>query len=119
MEIKHNTINDLENKIKRNNSVLDRVDLENWKIFKKDPNETLKELITHFPEKIHALYIDFELLELIKKEKPESVNEVVQLINDNIYNITQKLDYLEANGLIEFDKKNKPVVNYDKIEIII
>jgi len=118
MESKYKTMNVLEDKIKEDNNPLDMVDLENWKIFEKDPEQRYKELVTHFPEKIHTMYIDFDLLSLIKKEKPSTLKELAQLTNSNIYDVTEKVEYLKSNGLIELDN-NMPIVNYDKIEIAI
>jgi predicted transcriptional regulator len=59
----------------------------------------------------------------IKNNKPKSVSELAKLVNKKTSTISNKVNLLEKEGLIELKEGSKnrkiPTVNYDKIEIAI
>jgi predicted transcriptional regulator len=67
------------------------------------------------------------ILKAIKKNKPESIYELAQLLKRDTKNVSDDVHYLSELGLIEIKKtkdgrqKTKPVVEYEKIlvEIIV
>lgn len=67
-----------------------------------------------------------EMLHAIKESRPSSVYELAKILDRDIKNVTQDLEYLKEIGLVELkrtkDKKDKkervaPEVNYDKIDL--
>jgi len=64
-----------------------------------------------------------EILHTIKKTHPSSVYKLAKMLNRDINNVIEDLDYLKELGLVELKKtkngreKTTPQVNYDKIRL--
>ena len=61
-----------------------------------------------------------ELLHIIKTRKPHSIHELARMAKRDIKNIADDVKYLEQVGLVEIketEKKNTPVISYDKIDL--
>lgn len=61
-----------------------------------------------------------ELLHIIKTRKPSSINELARMAKRDIKNVADDVKYLEQIGLVEkkeVDRKTKPVINYDRIDL--
>lgn len=64
-----------------------------------------------------------EVLHTIKNNHPSSVYELAKILNRDINNIIDDLDYLKELGLVELKKtkdgreKTTPTVDYDKIQL--
>lgn len=64
-----------------------------------------------------------EILHTIKKTHPTSVYKLAKILNRDINNVIEDLDYLKELGLVELKKtkdgreKTTPMVNYDKIQL--
>lgn len=59
-----------------------------------------------------------ELLQLIRKEKPESIRSLARVSGRDIKNVTNDVQYLARLGLLELNETGKnieTVVNYEKI----
>ena len=118
MELKYKNIETLEKEIKKEYNALKVVDLDSWKFLKENPNETIKKTHTKLTNDIKTL--DLALLDIIKKEHPESITELVHLTNKDVNVIKNKVDYLNETGLIEFKENSKiPVVSFDEVTIAI
>ena len=102
-------------------NMLHELDLENWEYYFANPEEYLEEGKTVFVEKINLGELEFELMHLIKNKKPKSVSELAKLLNKKTSTISNKVNLLEKEGLIEIKSGTKnrkiPTFNYDKIEI--
>jgi DNA-binding MarR family transcriptional regulator len=96
-------------------------DLEDWEYFMNNPDEELEEGKTIFIKNDSFSNIELELIRIIKKEQPGSISELSRIIDKDVSNLQRKIDKLEKEGLISFERglKNRkiPIVNYDKIEI--
>jgi len=118
MKKRHGSIEKLEKKIEKTHNALDIVDLDSWKYLIKNPKETIKKTHTKLTNEVKTL--DLDLLDVIKKEHPESINELAKLINEDINAIQPKIKYLNETGLIEFKENTKiPVVSFDEVTIAI
>jgi predicted transcriptional regulator len=67
-----------------------------------------------------------ELLEIIKKEKPDSIYQLAIILNRDQGNVTKDVNILEKNGFIDVIKtkegkrvKSEPVIDSEGIEMII
>ena len=61
-----------------------------------------------------------ELLHIIKTQDPESINELSRMAKRDVKNVCDDVKYLEQMGLIEIketNRKSKPVIDYDKIDL--
>ncbi len=61
-----------------------------------------------------------ELLHVIKTKKPSSINELARMAKRDIKNVADDVKYLEQIGLVEkkeINRKTKPVINYDRIDL--
>ena len=63
-----------------------------------------------------------KILKVIKEKHPASIYELAKLLNRNLKNVSDDVQYLAELGLIELEKgksngreKTMPVVNYEKI----
>jgi len=104
-------------------NMLHELDLENWEYYGANPEEYLEEGKTIFVEGISLGELELELMHLIKNKKPKSVSELAKLLNKKTSTISNKVNLLEKEGLIELKSGTKnrkiPTFNYDKIEILI
>ena len=98
-------------------------DLDEWKYFLKHPHEKVTQTKVHYTDDLNIGRIELELLNFIKNKKPSSINELSNIVGKDVSSVQRKVNKLEKEGLITFEKglKNskKPVLNYDKIEIAI
>ena len=61
-----------------------------------------------------------ELLRLIKKKRPKSLQELARIAKRDIKNVADDVKYLEQIGLVERQESKrevKPLVNYDLIDL--
>ena len=59
-----------------------------------------------------------ELLHIIKKERPSSINELARMAKRDVKNVSDDVKYLEQIGLIEKKEtksRTAPVVTYEKL----
>lgn len=65
---------------------------------------------------------NIELLNTIKRERPESISELAELTGRAISNLSNTLRKLEAKGFVRLEKKNhrkvKPVALFTDFEIV-
>jgi hypothetical protein len=96
-------------------------DLEDWKYYSKNPDEVLEDGKTIITEEFVLGEMEMKLLDAIKNEKPQSVNELCEMINSDMIVVYPKVDQLADYGLIEMTegprKTMVPVVKYHKLEI--
>ncbi len=62
------------------------------------------------------------LISVIKEKNPESIYELARILGRNRSSVMRDLRHLKKLGLVEFQnlgKRKKPVVNYEKISIVI
>jgi len=123
MEKSYGSIQQLEKMFKQTNNMVYYVDLEAWKYHLDHLDEEIERTTTIVTEKITISDSDLNLLNAIKKEKPESIRELARLTNKDVSAVHSKIKNLEKKGLIEIVKgvKNRkiPVLNYDEISIAI
>ena len=124
LEKKYGSLKNLKRKYKNDNeNILLYSDLEDWKYFLKHPEEELEEGKTVFIEDININKRDFELIKTIKDNNPRSISELAKLTNKEVSFVQKKVSALKKEGLLDFKygTKNRkiPIVNYDKIEIVI
>ena len=61
-----------------------------------------------------------ELLHIIKKRKPASINELARMAKRDVKNVADDVKYFERIGLIEIKedkRKTAPVISYDQIAL--
>jgi predicted HTH transcriptional regulator len=123
MEKTHNSIDEMTKKVERTNNMMFYSDLEAWKYYLNNPNETIKRTTTLFTDDLILSNVEIKLLSAIKHDKPNSIRELAKLLNKDISTIHPKVKTLEKEGLLKLKdgvKNSKiPVLNYDKIEIAI
>ena len=118
MENKYNNIETLEKEIEQEYNALKVVDLDSWKFLIENPKETIKKTHTKLTNDIKTL--DLDLLDIIKKENPESIADLAKLTNKDENLIKNKVNYLNQTGLIEFKENTKiPVLSFDEVTIAI
>ena len=123
MEKIHGSISEMEKKIERTNNMIFYSDLEAWKYYLTNPNETIERTTTLFTDDLVLSDVEMKLLSTIKHDHPKSIRELSKLIGKDISTVQPKVKNLEKEGLLELKdgvKNNKiPILNYDKIEIAI
>ena len=124
LEKKYGSLKNLKRKFKNDNENMTLYsDLEDWKYFLKHPEEELEDGKTIFIEDINISKRDFELIKTIKDKNPRSLSELAKLTNKEVSFVQKKVNALKKEGLIDFEygSKNRkiPIVNYDKMEIVI
>lgn len=96
-------------------------DLDNWRYYRINPEEYLEIRKTIFIEGIKLGELELEMIHLIKNKKPKSVSELAKLLNKKTSMVSNKVNRLEKEGLIELKTGSKnrkiPIFVYDKIEI--
>ena len=122
LENQYKTIENLKRIIETDEgNMLHELDLENWEYYRANPEEHLEEGKTIFVQGISLGELELELMHLIKNKKPKSVSELAKLLNKKTSTISNKVNLLEKEGLIELKNGTKnrkiPTFNYDKIEI--
>ena len=124
LEKRYGSLKNIKRKFKNDNeNMLLYSDLEDWKYFLKHPEEELEEGKTIFIEDINISKRDFELIKTIKDNNPNSISELAKLLNKEVSFVQKKVSVLKKEGLLDFKHGSKnrkiPIVNYDKIEIVI
>lgn len=99
-------------------------DLEDWEYFLEHHEEEYTQETIIYDEKPSFSITDLEILKLVKNEKPESITELVVIMNKDSGNIAKQVNKLKEKGLIgleegKINNMETPIFNYDKIEIAI
>lgn len=118
---KYGSLKELERLYEATQDVEMLVDLENWKYFLKNPNETLEEGESLVTNRINLNELDFELLSAIKYNDIKSIRDLAKLINKDVKTVQPKVHKLSEEGFIHLIDGNKnskiPVLNYDEIKL--
>jgi len=123
-EDNYKSIESLERAFNRDpDNVKLQMDLEDWKYFIKNPDETIKDGKILMTNEINIGKLELEIINFVKNMKPKSINELSKMLKKDNSTVQRKINQLEKDGLISIESGNKnskiPVVNYDKIEIAI
>ena len=120
MEDIYKSINELEKLFKRTNNMKMYVDLENWRYYKENPDETIETTESLVTNKLSLSDLDLIILNTIKHEKPRSIRDLANKINKDVSNIQPKVKKLEKEGFIKFEdgiKNSKiPYLTFDEIK---
>ena len=84
-------------------------DLNDWKYFKKHPDEEVNTGKTIFRDHSSISTLELELMNFIKHENPKSIKELAELIHKDVSTIQRKVNNLEKEGLISL-KEGKKIV---------
>ena len=123
LEKEYRSLDNLKRLIERDpENALYQLDLDDWKYHLEHPDEIVKQSQTLFVKDLKIELSDLELLDVIRKEHPNSIRALAKAINKDYKTVQPKIHKLAKGGLVKFEegpKKNmkKPVVNYNKIEI--
>jgi len=121
MEDIYKSINELEKLFKRTNNMKMYVDLENWRYYKENPDETIDTTESLVTNKLSLSDLDLIILNTIKHEKPRSIRDLANKINKDVSNIQPKVKKLEKEGFIKFEdgiKNSKiPYLTFDEIKL--
>lgn len=123
LEKEYRSMDNLKRLIERDpENALYQLDLDDWKYHLEHPDEIVKQSETLFVKDLKIELSDLELLDVIRKEHPNSIRALAKAINKDYKTVQPKIHKLAEGGLVKFEegpKKNmkKPVVNYNKIEI--
>ncbi len=121
MEDTYKSINELEKLFKRTNNMKMYVDLENWRYYKENPDETIETTESLVTNKLSLSDLDLIILNTIKHEKPRSIRDLANKINKDVSNIQPKVKKLEKEGFIKFEdgiKNSKiPYLTFDEIKL--
>lgn len=123
LEKEYRSLDKLKRLIERDpENALYQLDLDDWKYHLEHPDEIVKQSETLFLKDLKIELSDLELLDVIRKEHPNSIRALARAINKDYKTVQPKIHKLAEGGLVKFEegpKKNmkKPVVNYNKIEI--
>ena len=123
LEKEYRSLDNLKRLIERDpENALYQLDLDDWKYHLEHPDEIVKQSETLFLKDLKIELSDLELLDVIRKEHPNSIRALAKAINKDYKTVQPKIHKLAEGGLVKFEegpKKNmkKPVVNYNKIEI--
>lgn len=123
LEKEYRSLDNLKRLIERDpENALYQLDLDDWKYHLEHPDEIVKQSETLFLKDLKIELSDLELLDVIRKEHPNSIRALARAINKDYKTVQPKIHKLAEGGLVKFEegpKKNmkKPVVNYNKIEI--
>ena len=121
MEDTYKSINELEKLFKRTNNMKMYVDLENWRYYKENPDETIETTESLVTNKLSLSDLDLIILNTIKHEKPRSIRDLANKINKDVSNIQPKVKKLEKEGFIKFEdgiKNSKiPYLKFDEIKL--
>lgn len=123
MEKTYGSIDQLKKMFKETNNMVYYVDLNAWEYHLNHLDEEIERTTSIVTDKITISESDINLLNTIKKEKPESIRELARLTNKDVSTVHSKVRILEKEGLVDLvnGTKNRkiPVLNYDEISIAI
>ena len=121
MEDTYKSITELEKLFKRTNNMKMYVDLENWRYYSQNPDETIEITESLVTNKLSLSDLDLIILNTIKHEKPRSIRDLANKINKDVSNIQPKVKKLEKEGFIKFEEgiKNSkiPYLTFDEIKL--
>lgn len=121
LENQYKSIENLEKIVNKTNNMKLLVDLDNWKYYKNNPDETIEEEFTFISDDLSFNEIDFNIISTIKSGHPNSIRELSAKLNKNISTIQPHIKKLEKQGIIEFEKGSKnsniPICDFDAIKI--
>ena len=121
MEETYKSINQLEKLFKRTNNMKMYVDLENWKYYKDNLDETIEITESLITDRLSLSDLDLIILNTIKHKKPKSIRDLANKIDKDVGNIQPKVKKLEEKGFIRFEngiKNSKiPYLTYDEIKL--
>ena len=121
MEETYKSINQLEKLFKRTNNTKMYVDLENWKYYKDNLDETIEITESLITDRLSLSDLDLVILNTIKHKKPKSIGDLANKIDKDVGNIQPKVKKLEEKGFIRFEngiKNSKiPYLTYDEIKL--
>ena len=121
MEETYKSINQLEKLFKRTNNMKMYVDLENWKYYKDNLDETIEITESLITDRLSLSDLDLVILNTIKHKKPKSIRDLANKIDKDVGNIQPKVKKLEEKGFIRFEngiKNSKiPYLTYDEIKL--
>ncbi|MBQ2654235.1 MAG: MarR family transcriptional regulator [Methanobrevibacter sp.] len=121
MEETYKSINELEKLFERTNNMKMYVDLQNWKYYKDNLDETIETTESLITNKLSLSDLDLIILNTIKHEKPRSIRDLANKINKDVSNIQPKVKRLEDEGFIKFEtgiKNSKiPYLTFDEIKL--
>lgn len=102
-------------------NVLYPLDLDDWMYYLEHPDEVIETEDIIFLDDLDLKMSDLKLLEVIKREHPNSIRNLSIIMDKDIKTIQPKVSKLAENGLLKFEHgpKNakRPIVNFNKIEI--
>jgi hypothetical protein len=122
LEEKYGSIGNLQRLINKDpNNLLYPLDYDDWLYYLEHPREEIETEDVIFLKDTDLKMSDLELLDVIKKEHPQSIRNLSNILNKDIKTVHPKVSKLAKSGLLKLEKgpKNakKPVVNFNKIEI--
>ncbi|RAP43436.1 MAG: hypothetical protein BZ135_09345 [Methanosphaera sp. rholeuAM6] len=97
------------------------VDLENWRFFLENPNETLEKGESIVTNKINLTEFDFEILSTIKYNEIKSIRDLANILNKDVKSVQPRVHKLSEGGFIHLAEGNRnskiPLLNYDEIKL--
>lgn len=120
LESQYHSIKNLEKIVEKTNNMKLLVDLDNWKYYKDNPNETIEEEFVFISDDLSFNEIDYTIISTIKSSHPKSIRALSNQMGKNVSTIQPHVKKLEKQGIIEFKKgtrNNIPVCNFDAIKI--
>ena len=119
MQDTYKSIEEAEKLFSRTNNMKVYVDLQNWKYYKHNLNETIKTSESLVTDKLSLSDLDLIILNTIKHEKPRSIRDLAKKINKDVSNIQPKVKRLEKVGFIKFESgtgnSKIPYLTFDEI----
>lgn len=125
LEAKYGTLDNLKKlhkDINGNKSSNTGFDLEEWNIYKDSFDGKVKETRVILTDEPLLGKIDLELLDSIKSNNPESIEDLAKLIDKDIRTLEKGLNFLVTNGFIELKESNNnkiPIFPYDYMQIVL
>lgn len=120
LEIQYHSIKNLEKIVEKTNNMKLLVDLDNWKYYKDNPDETIEEEFVFVSDDLSFNEIDYAIISTIKSSHPKSIRALSNQMGKNVSTIQPHIKKLEKQGIIEFKKgtrNNIPLCNFDAIKI--
>ncbi len=119
---KYESIDNLQRLMKKDqDNLIYPLDYDDWLYYLEHPGEIIETEDVVFLKDTDLKMSDLELLDVIKKEHPQSIRKLSHIMNKDIKTVQPKVAKLAQSGLLKLEHgpKNakKPVVNFNKIEI--
>ena len=119
MQNTYKSIDEAEKLFNRTNNMKVYVDLQNWKYYQHNLDETIKTSESLVTNKLSLSDLDLIILNTIKHEKPKSIRDLASKINKDVSNVQPKVKRLEEEGFIKFESGSKnskiPYLTFDEI----